>query len=223
MNRDSAGYDFAKRGGDVLFATIALVISFPVQIVIATLVAVKLGRPVLFAQPRPGLSGRIFTLYKFRTMKNVDSAEDLRTDAERLTPFGMALRATSLDELPTLINVVVGDMSLVGPRPLLVAYLDRYTAEQARRHDVRPGVTGLAQVMGRNALSWAEKFALDVYYVDHRSLAMDVFILFKTVRAVVKRDGISAADNATMPEFQSGQSGHTGALDQDRERFPASD
>lgn len=194
-------YDRVKRGCDAAIASVALVVSLPLQAVVATLVAVKLGRPVLFKQARPGRSGEVFTLYKFRTMKNADPARGIITDAQRLTPFGRALRATSLDELPTLANVIFGDMSLVGPRPLLVAYLNRYTPEQGRRHEVRPGITGLAQASGRNALSWDEKFALDVYYVDHRSFRLDVSILAKTMRALVRRDGITAADNVTMPEF----------------------
>jgi len=194
-------YDRIKRAADVVVAGGALVVSLPVQAAVGVLVAVKLGRPVLFKQARPGLNGEIFTLYKFRTMKSVDPARGMVSDAQRLTSFGRALRATSLDELPTLINVIRGDMSLVGPRPLLVSYLDRYTPEQARRHEVRPGITGLAQASGRNALSWEKKFALDVYYVSHRSFALDMTILLKTVRALVKRDGISATDNVTMPEF----------------------
>ena len=194
-------YDGYKRAGDAALAGLGLVLTLPVQAVVAVLVAVKLGRPVLFKQSRPGLQGEIFTLYKFRTMKSPDPARGLVSDEHRLTPFGRTLRATSLDELPTLYNVIRGDMSLVGPRPLLVQYLSRYSLEQARRHDVRPGITGLAQASGRNALSWEQKFALDVYYVDHRSLALDLSILVKTVRALIIRDGISAADNVTMPEF----------------------
>lgn len=195
-------YDHIKRAADVVVAGGALVASVPIQAAVGVLVAVKLGRPVLFTQARPGLNGEIFTLYKFRTMKSVDPTRGMISDEQRLTSFGRALRATSLDELPTLINVIRGDMSLVGPRPLLVSYLDRYTPEQARRHEVRPGITGLAQASGRNALSWEKKFALDVYYVSHRSFALDMNILLKTVRALVKRDGISATDNVTMPEFQ---------------------
>ncbi|WP_104135629.1 sugar transferase [Cryobacterium sp. Y62] len=209
MRQRAILYDEVKRGGDAVIASIALLVSLPVQVIIAALVAVKLGRPVLFRQPRPGLNSQVFTLYKFRTMKTADPTRGLTTDAERLTSFGRALRATSLDELPTLINVLRGDMSLVGPRPLLVAYLDRYTAEQARRHDVRPGITGLAQASGRNAISWTEKFALDVYYVDHKSFALDVSILAKTVKTLLKREGISAADSATMPEFGVGKAGPT--------------
>lgn len=195
-------YDRVKRFADVVVAFIALVVSSPFQLVIAVLVAVKLGRPVLFKQPRPGLNGETFTLYKFRSMTNVNLTRGLVADADRLTPFGRALRSSSLDELPTLVNVLRGDMSLIGPRPLLVAYLDRYTPEQARRHEVRPGVTGLAQASGRNALSWDDKFDLDVYYVDHRSFLLDLNIIAKTLRSVVKREGISAADSVTMPEFR---------------------
>ncbi|TFD57541.1 sugar transferase [Cryobacterium sp. Hh38] len=209
MRRRTIPYDEVKRGSDAVIATITLLASLPVQVIIATLVAVKLGRPVLFRQPRPGLNGQVFTLYKFRTMKTADPTRGLSTDAERLTPFGRALRATSLDELPTLINVIRGDMSLIGPRPLLVSYLDRYTPEQARRHDVRPGITGLAQASGRNAISWTEKFALDVYYVDHKSFALDISILARTVKTLLKREGISAAHSATMPEFGAGEAGPT--------------
>ena len=173
----------------------------PSAVAVAVLVAVKLGRPVLFKQSRPGLHGKAFTLFKFRTMKTPSPARGLISDEHRLIAFGRILRATSLDELPTLFNVVRGDMSLVGPRPLLVQYLSRYSLEQARRHEVRPGITGLAQASGRNALSWEQKFALDVYYVDHRSFALDLTILAKTVRALIIRDGINAADSVTMPEF----------------------
>ena len=194
-------YDRYKRAGDAAIASLALVLTLPVQAVVAGLVAVKLGRPVLFEQSRPGLHGEAFTLFKFRTMKSPNPARGLISDEHRLTAFGRALRATSLDELPTLYNVIRGDMSLIGPRPLLVQYLSRYSPEQARRHEVRPGITGLAQASGRNALSWEQKFTLDVYYVDHRSLALDLSILVKTVRALIVRDGISAADNVTMPEF----------------------
>ena len=194
-------YSYFKRAADVALASGAFVLSLPIQAAVGVLVAVKLGRPVLFKQARPGLNGDTFTLFKFRTMKSVDPTRGMITDEQRLTPFGRALRGTSFDELPTLINVIRGDMSLVGPRPLLVAYLDRYTPEQARRHEVRPGITGLAQASGRNALSWEAKFALDIHYVDHRSFALDMSILLKTVRTLARRDGISATDNVTMPEF----------------------
>jgi len=197
-------YPLVKRAADVVFATAALIISFPLQAGVALIVAVKLGRPVLFKQPRPGKGGQIFTLYKFRTMTNVDSEGGLVTDEQRLTSFGKALRSTSLDELPTLMNVLRGDMSLVGPRPLLVSYLERYSPHQARRHEVRPGVTGLAQVSGRNELSWEDRFELDIRYVDGCSLWLDLSILRRTVRAVIRRDGITAAGSATMPEFRGG-------------------
>ncbi|WP_309064552.1 sugar transferase [Microbacterium sp.] len=194
-------YDGVKRALDVAGAAVGLVVLSPVIAVTALLVAVKLGRPVIFSQPRPGRGGEIFTLYKFRSMRNVDEAKGWVTDAQRLTPFGRALRATSLDELPSLWNVLRGDMSFVGPRPLLVEYLDRYTPEQARRHEVRPGITGLAQANGRNALSWEDKFALDVRYVDGRSLLLDAKVLLATVKSVVSRDGISQEGHATMTKF----------------------
>lgn len=163
------------------------------------------GFPPVFAQPRPGLKGRVFTLLKFRTMTNATASDGtLMPDAERLTRFGRWLRATSLDELPELWNVLRGDMSLVGPRPLLVRYLERYTPEQRRRHDVKPGITGWAQVNGRNGLTWEQKFELDVWYVDHWSLGLDFLILWRTIAAVVRREGISAEGDATMPEFMGG-------------------
>jgi len=197
------GYDYAKRALDVASATVALVVTSPIQLGVAIAVAVKLGRPVLFRQARPGKDGRVFTLVKFRTMANADKATaDVSQDAARLSRFGSILRSTSLDELPTLVNVIRGDMSIVGPRPLLVQYLDRYTPAQARRHDVRPGVTGLAQVKGRNALGWERKFELDVEYVDNRSFLLDAKILYWTIAAVLKRDGIVAADHATTHEFR---------------------
>jgi lipopolysaccharide/colanic/teichoic acid biosynthesis glycosyltransferase len=197
----SGSYDQIKRCSDAVIAGLMLLVSSPVQLVVGSLVALAIGRPVLFRQQRPGRNGQVFTLYKFRTMKNPDAARGLTTDTERLTPFGRALRATSLDELPTLFNVLRGDMSLVGPRPLLVAYLDRYSPHQARRHEVRPGITGLAQVSGRNAISWKARFDLDVQYVDRYSFSLDLSIIRRTVGAVLRRDGITAADSATMPEF----------------------
>lgn len=196
----------AKRVLDLAVATPALVLSLPVQAVIAGAVRWRLGSPALFSQQRPGLHGEVFTMRKFRTMRDVDEARGLVTDAQRLTPFGSFLRSTSLDELPTLWNVVRGDMSLVGPRPLLMEYLDRYTPEQARRHEVRPGVTGLAQVSGRNAVSWEERLALDVEYVDRRSLRLDLRIILRTVGAVLRRSDIDAGPGVTMTEFRgSGQ------------------
>ncbi|SHG29543.1 Sugar transferase involved in LPS biosynthesis (colanic, teichoic acid) [Jatrophihabitans endophyticus] len=194
-------YDRVKRVLDVVVGGTALVISAPVQAVIAVLVARRLGRPVLFRQPRPGRHGQPFTLTKFRTMREPDPARGLVTDADRMTPFGAFLRSTSLDELPTLWNVVRGDMSLVGPRPLLVRYLERYTPAQARRHEVRPGVTGLAQVSGRNLLDWEARFAADVDYVDRRSLRLDLQIVRRTLGSVLRRDGIAADGDVTMPEF----------------------
>ena len=192
-----------KRWIDVAVGVSVLVLGAPVIAATAALVYADVGRPLLFRQDRVGLGGRIFQLKKFRTMRDaVDRDGRPLPDSERLTRIGRLIRASSLDELPQLINVLRGDMSLVGPRPLLVEYLPRYSAEQARRHEVVPGITGLAQVAGRNALTWPEKFALDVFYVDHQSLALDLKILARTVAAVVKRDGISAAGQATMAAFQ---------------------
>ena len=191
-----------KRLFDVLIAIIALAFLLMPLILIYFLIKKKIGSPVLFRQQRPGLNGEPFEMIKFRTMSNaVDGDGVLLSDALRLTKVGRVLRTTSLDELPELWNVLKGDMSLVGPRPLLMQYLPLYTPEQARRHDVRPGITGWAQVNGRNAISWDDKFALDVWYVDHRSLWLDVRILWMTVRKVLVRDGISAAGEATMPAF----------------------
>lgn len=195
-------YPVVKRALDFSAAGLLLLVTLPVQGVVAALVATRLGRPVLFRQPRPGLHGEIFTLLKFRTMLVEDPERGLVTDEDRMTGLGKALRATSLDELPSLWNVLRGDMSMVGPRPLLVEYLPLYNAEQARRHDVRPGVTGLAQANGRNALSWEEKFALDVRYVDELSARLDARILLDTIRAVIRREGISEAGNATMSRFE---------------------
>ena len=183
-------------------AATGLLLCAPILAVIALLVRLKLGSTVLFRQQRPGLHGKPFTLYKFRTMTNARDADgNLLPDAERLTNFGRFLRRTSLDELPELINVLKGDMSLVGPRPLLIQYLQRYTPEQARRHETRPGITGWAQINGRNALSWEEKFHLDVWYVDNVSLWLDLKILFLTVWKVLRREGISQTGHATMEEF----------------------
>jgi lipopolysaccharide/colanic/teichoic acid biosynthesis glycosyltransferase len=191
-----------KRAVDVLVAAAALILLSPLLLVIAVGVGVKLGWPVIFQQQRPGMNGRIFTLYKFRTMRNAtDAAGQPLPDAERLTPFGRFLRSTSLDELPELINVLRGDMSLVGPRPLLVQYLDRYTPRQARRHEVRPGITGWAQVNGRNALSWEERFELDVWYVEHCSFLLDLAVVIKTVFLVFRREGITQDGHVTMSEF----------------------
>jgi lipopolysaccharide/colanic/teichoic acid biosynthesis glycosyltransferase len=190
-----------KRAVDLAICVPALLVSLPVQAVVGVAVALRLGRPVLFRQTRPGLAARPFEILKFRTMRPVDPVRGWCDDRSRLTPFGRLLRSTSLDELPTLWNIVRGDMSLVGPRPLLTAYLERYTPEQARRHDVRPGLTGLAQVNGRNAISWEQKFELDLQYVQTSSLGLDLRILARTVRLVLRREGVTAADHATAPEF----------------------
>ncbi len=197
----SRPYDLFKRLLDAAGAAVALVALSPVILITALFVAVNLGRPVVFSQPRPGRGGRVFTLYKFRSMREVDEARGFVTDEQRLTRFGRLLRASSLDELPSLWNVLHGDMSFVGPRPLLVEYLERYTPEQARRHEVRPGITGLAQVSGRNAVAWEDRFRLDVDYVDRRSLALDARVLVATVRSVVRREGISAEGHVTMRKF----------------------
>jgi sugar transferase EpsL len=187
---------------DLLVASLAVFVLSPLLIAISLLIRWRIGSPILFRQTRPGLQGKAFVLYKFRTMTDARDAQgNLLPDAERLTAFGRFLRATSLDELPELINIIKGDMSIVGPRPLLMQYLNRYTPEQARRHEVRPGLTGWAQVNGRNAISWEEKFELDVWYVDNWSLWLDVKIILMTGWKVVKREGISAEGGATMGEF----------------------
>jgi len=192
-----------KRTFDLAAVILTVPLWVPVLIVIALLVRLKLGAPILFRQKRPGHRGEIFELIKFRTMTDRrDAAGRLLPDAERLTPFGRWLRSTSLDELSELINVLRGEMSLVGPRPLLVEYLGRYTSEQLRRHEVPPGLTGWCQVNGRNALTWEQKFALDVWYVEHHSFWLDLKILLLTVRQVFARRGISALDHSTMPEFR---------------------
>lgn len=192
-----------KRLFDLVAGSLALLLLALPLLVLAWQIRRKLGSPVLFRQVRPGLQGRPFTMVKFRTMTDArDASGALLPDAQRLTPFGRFLRASSLDELPELWNVLRGEMSLVGPRPLLMEYLPLYSPEQARRHEVRPGITGWAQVNGRNAISWADKFALDVWYVDHRSLWLDLRILWLTVRKVLVRDGISAAGEATMSKFE---------------------
>ena len=194
-------YDLVKRLTDLVVGSLALLLSAPVQLVVGAAVRRCLGSPVLFRQVRPGKDGRLFELVKFRTMREPDPERGLTSDEERLTPFGAMLRSSSLDELPTLWNVVRGDMSLVGPRPLLVQYLDRYSPTQARRQEVRPGMTGLAQVSGRNALTWDQKLAKDVEYVDSRSLLLDLRIAGRTVAKVLRREGICATGSVTMPEF----------------------
>jgi lipopolysaccharide/colanic/teichoic acid biosynthesis glycosyltransferase len=196
-----------KRLFDILFALAVLILASPFFLLGVLLVWLDLGNPVIFRQQRPGYQGHPFMLYKLRTMREgVDVTGRSLLDSERLTRWGIFLRRTSIDELPQLINVLKGDMSLVGPRPLLMEYLPLYTHEQARRHEVHPGITGWAQVNGRNAISWEDKFALDVWYVNHRSLWLDVRILWMTVKKVMVRDGISAAGQATMPLFTGSSS-----------------
>lgn len=186
-----------KRLLDVTLALLGLLALSPVMLVIATMIRLRMGAPVLFKHQRPGFKGRPFYLWKFRTM-----VQGSGTDAERITPFGRALRSTSLDELPELYNVLRGDMSLVGPRPLKMEYLELYTPEQMRRHDVRPGLTGWAQVNGRNAQAWEDRFRFDLWYVDHVSFGLDIKIIWLTVWRVIRREGISADGHATMPRFQ---------------------
>ena len=196
-----------KRFIDIFVSAISLIFLSPIIAIVAWNISKKLGSPVLFRQVRPGLNGKPFTMVKFRTMRDaVDKNGNPLPDSERMTPFGNFLRSTSLDELPELWNVLKGDMSLVGPRPLLMEYLPLYSKEQARRHEVRPGVTGWAQINGRNAISWEEKFKLDVWYVDNQSFWLDVKILFLTVKKVFVRDGISAEGEATMSKFTGSSS-----------------
>ncbi|MBQ3504027.1 MAG: sugar transferase [Oscillospiraceae bacterium] len=203
MRHEQGFYEkYIKRPQDVLLSSLALVVLSPVILVTAVLVRVKLGSPVFFTQDRVGLDGRIFKMYKFRSMSDArDAAGNLLPDEQRLGKFGKALRNTSLDELPELVNIIRGDMSVVGPRPLLVRYLPRYNAHQARRHEVRPGFTGYAQVMGRNAISWEEKFNYDVEYVDSVGFLRDWSIILRTVGTVLRRDGIHSGTSVTMEEF----------------------
>ena len=191
-----------KRFMDFLIAALSIIIFSPLLIILAIFVRVKLGGPVIFKQERPGLNGKVFKLYKFRTMTDAkDENGNLLDDEYRLTSFGKKLRSTSLDELPELYNILKGDMSIVGPRPLLVKYLPLYSDEQKRRHDVRPGLTGLAQVSGRNAITWTEKFNKDIEYVDNVSLRLDISIFFKTIYCVLKKEGINSDSAATMEDF----------------------
>lgn len=193
---------YIKRGLDFVLALAASMVLSPVMLVVAILVRIKLGSPVLFKQQRPGKDEKIFEMYKFRTMTDEkDENGNLLPDEKRLTKFGKMLRSTSLDELPELFNIIKGDMSIVGPRPLLVSYLPRYNERQRHRHDVRPGFTGLAQVNGRNSISWEEKFEWDVKYVENITFLGDCKIIFKTVKVVLKKDGINSATSATMEEF----------------------
>ena len=195
-------FDPTKRAIDILAAAAGLVLTAPIQLIVGALVRARLGKPILFKQMRPGRDERVFLLVKFRTMAESDPAHGLVSDADRMTRLGSVLRSTSLDELPTLWNVLRGDMSLVGPRPLLMSYLDLYSPQQRRRHEVRPGVTGLAQVSGRNGLGWDERLSLDVEYVDRRSAWLDLRILMLTIGKVVTREGIAERDQATMSEFR---------------------
>lgn len=199
-------YDRLKRCLDIAITAPALVISSPLQAAVAIAVRRQLGSPVLFRQTRLGLHEKPFTLFKFRTMRNPRYPDE--PDADRMTRMGTILRSTSLDELPSLLNVLQGDMSIVGPRPLLVEYLDLYTPEQRRRHQVRPGVTGLAQVSGRNAISWEDRFAFDVEYVERRTLQLDFEILLRTLLTVLRREGVSADGEATMSKFTGTTSGY---------------
>lgn len=201
MKRQASRLDL-KRSLDWLIAGLSLILLSPVLLAVALGVLMKLGRPILFRQQRPGLDGEAFTLFKFRTMTNARNVDgELGSDEVRLTALGRFLRATSLDELPELYNVLKGEMSLVGPRPLLMQYLDRYTPEQTRRHEVKPGITGWAQVNGRNAMTWEEKFELDIWYLDHQSLWLDLKIIALTVLKIIRREGISQPGQATMEEF----------------------
>lgn len=191
-----------KRSFDFFLSLTLIIISSPILLIVLLLVKNQLGSPALFRQDRPGLHGKIFTMYKFRSMTDkTDDNGKILPDEARLTEFGKILRKTSMDELPELFNILLGDMSFVGPRPLLVQYLNRYSSEQARRHEVKPGLTGWAQVNGRNTISWEEKFKLDVWYVDNWNLLLDIKILFMTLEKVIKREGISASGEATMNEF----------------------
>lgn len=193
---------YIKRPVDFILSLVALIVFSPILLIVAVLVRIKLGSPVIFKQQRPGLNGEIFNMYKFRTMTDErDENGELLPDEERLKEFGKKLRSTSLDELPELWNIVRGDMSLIGPRPLLVKYLPRYNAHQARRHEVRPGVTGYAQVNGRNSITWEKKFDLDVEYVDNLTFWRDVQIVLKTLKTVLAREGISSDSSVTMEEF----------------------
>lgn len=202
MHKKGVYEKYIKRPQDMLCALLALIVLSPILFITAFLVRVKLGSPVIFKQERPGLNGKIFTLYKFRTMTDErDSEGNLLPDEVRLTKFGKLLRSTSLDELPELLNILFGNIAVIGPRPLLVEYLPRYNAEQRRRHEVRPGLSGLAQVNGRNAISWEDKFKYDIQYVDHVTFLGDWKIIFQTILNVIKRDGINSETAATMEVF----------------------
>ena len=201
MQKRHRPYDLVKRCLDLVVASLALVLLSPVMLATGIAVAYHHGKPVFFRQERPGVNGKVFTLYKFRSMHDIDPSKGLVTPAERITKFGSALRASSLDELPSLVNVIRGDMSIVGPRPLLVKYLELYTPQQARRHDVRPGITGLSQVSGRNGLNWTKRLVLDVVYVRKRSFLLDLCIIARTIRTVAAQEGISEAGQVSVREF----------------------
>lgn len=210
MHKKGIYEKYIKRPQDFLCALVAIIVLSPAMLITAILVRIKLGTPVFFTQDRPGKNRKIFKLYKFRTMTDArDETGNLLPDEVRLTSFGRKLRSTSLDELPELFNILKGDMSVVGPRPLLVQYLPRYNAYQARRHEVRPGFTGLAQVHGRNAIRWEEKFDWDVQYVDNITFLGDWIIIFQTIKIVLKREGISSETSATMEEFVGTQAAAT--------------
>jgi sugar transferase EpsL len=207
MNTNTHSVPFCKRLFDVFFSFLVLLVLSPLFLLLAFFLLLVQGAPVLFTQQRPGLDGRSFRLIKFRTMRDQrDTRGNLLPDEGRITRLGAFLRRSSLDELPEFLNVLKGDMSVVGPRPLLVQYLERYTPEQARRHDILPGVTGWAQINGRNALTWEEKFALDVWYVDHWSFWLDIKIILLTIWKAIKGEGISQPGYATMPEFMGNES-----------------
>jgi sugar transferase EpsL len=210
-----------KRLFDILITLLLLILTAPVMLVVALLVRIKLGAPVLFKQPRPGLNGELFTMFKFRTMisRTHDDQGRPLPDDRRLTPFGLWMRSTSLDELPELLNVLKGDMSLVGPRPLMVKYLDRYTPEQNRRHEVRPGITGWAQVNGRNNMTWEQKFAYDVWYVDHQSFWLDMKILWLTAWHVIARKDVAKEGHVTVDEFMGSPKTETADFTDDTEKM----
>ncbi len=206
MDKNKHSVPLGKRIFDILFALLVLILLFPIMLLIAVLLVCVQGWPVFFKQKRPGLAGKPFLLFKFRTMRDLhDKSGDPLPDEKRITRLGAFLRRSSLDELPEFFNVLIGEMSVVGPRPLLMQYLERYSAEQARRHDVLPGVTGWAQVNGRNALTWEEKFNLDIWYVDHWSFWLDIRIIVMTIWKAFRGEGISQPGHATMPEFMGSQ------------------
>lgn len=207
-NLKSIGSRIAKRGFDIVISLFGLVVFAPIILAVGILVRINLGKPVIFKQERPGKNSKIFTLYKFRSMLDIDESKGLIRNEDRLTSFGKKLRATSLDELPSLLNVLKGEMSIVGPRPLLISYLERYDQYQARRHEVRPGITGLAQVNGRNQLDWNQRFNLDVEYVDNHNLFLDLKIILKTIKVAVRKEGITSQNNVVGSSFNpQGQSG----------------